>query len=246
MQIYNTTNTENSLIHETWDLCDADITSYPLAKVFRRFNFALETQVGKIINADGTWQYDDTNFTTNPQGVVNLTSATHEYNFNDEFLDIEEVDVLDLGGHFIRLKPWDAGSFDVSFEEYFNITYNGTSYTAPVGFPEYYDKVGDAIKFDKAPTAANTTLTKGLRVRFKRTGSLFTITDTTKEPGIASPWHVTLAKMAALPYCKTYKPDRVPQLERDIATETRDMLDFYSSREKDIRRVMTMKRTPFI
>jgi hypothetical protein len=51
--------------------------------------------------------------------------------------------------------------------------------------------------------------------------------------------------MAALPYCKTYKKDRVAQLERDIFEETKEMLKFYSSREKDKRKIMSMRRINF-
>ena len=74
MRLYDTTLPHRSLIHEIWDLCDADITSYPLRGVVRRVNSAIEALVGKIINTDGTWQFDDTNYTDLPVGTGTLIS----------------------------------------------------------------------------------------------------------------------------------------------------------------------------
>ena len=227
-------------------LCDADASSYQAPDLLRRVNSALETCVGKIINADGTWQFDDTNYTTTPVGKGDLTSGEISYSFSDEFLDIEGIDILDTGGHYIKITPFDAVEMGVSFEEYFNITFAGSTYTAPVGFPFFYDKNGDTIRLSAGPTAANTTLTKGIRARFKRTADLFTsaqVTTGTKVPGIASPFHQLLAYMAALPYCMSYKKDRVALFEKKVDEMTKDMIDFYTRREKDKRPVMTVEQS---
>lgn len=235
--VFNDTVTNLGICQEVDDLCDSDTTSYSLAKKTRRANTALETLISKIINADGTWQFDDTNYTTLPIGVGNLVSGQNSYTFASDFLDLEEVDILDLSGVYRRIFPFDPSELNMSFEQYFNIS---TS-TTPTGIPLFYDKQGDSIRLVPAPSATYCTLTNGLKIRFKRTGSLFTAADTTKEPGIASPYHIIVAWMMALPYCKTYKKDRVQQLELDIATETRNMLDYYSKREKDARKIMRMK-----
>lgn len=237
------------LNQEIRDLCDADATSYPAATLLRRVNSALETCVGKIINTDGTWQFDDTNYTTTPVGKGDLTSGEISYSFNDEFLDIEGVDILDTGGTYRKIEPFDAAEMGVSFEEYFNITFNGTTYSAPSGFPTHFDKQGDTIRLSYAPAAANTTLTKGIRLRFKRTADIFTsaqVTTGTKEPGIASPYHQLVAYMAAIPYCMSYKKDRVPLYERKVDEMTKDMLRFYSKREKDTRKIMRPKGILYI
>ena len=93
MQYYNVTDTENSLVHECWDLCDANNTSYPLdGKVTRRFNIALERVIGWILESDGTWQWDDTNYTTLPIGTQTLVNSQGVYSFNDKFLELELVE----------------------------------------------------------------------------------------------------------------------------------------------------------
>lgn len=250
MQLYNTTLPHKSLIHEIWDLCDADITSYPLRIVIRRINSAMETLVGKIINTDGTWQFDDTNYTDLPVGTGNLISGQSSYSFASEYLNVLEVMILTTSGVYRRITPFDPEELGMSFDEWVN----SSSGTPPNGFPEYYDKVGDSIRLDKSPTATYATLTNGLKVRFKRTAKLYTMSNSTTitsgeetvEPGIASPYHVTLAKIAALPYCKNYKKDRVLQLQIDITEETKDMLKFYSKREKDKRFIMTTKKINYI
>ena len=47
---------------EARDLCDADTTSYPAATLLRRNNKDYETVVGWLINADGVWEFDDSNY----------------------------------------------------------------------------------------------------------------------------------------------------------------------------------------
>lgn len=243
MNFYNTTDTEDSLVHETWDLCDADITSYPLAKVTRRFNHALETLVGKIVAADGTWQYDDTNFTDSPRGTATLIEGQEAYSFASEYLEVEQIDVLDTGGVYRRILPFDPDDLSdgMSPEEYFG----STTTTTKKGFPEYYDIQGDTIRLYPAPTSTAVTLAAGLRILFKRTADLFTVSDTTQEPGLPSPYHVLLAFYAAIPFCVSYKKDRVEWLEKKWDEGTKDLIKFFGHRERDRRKIMSNKRVNF-
>jgi len=233
--VFNDTTTNLGICQEIDDLCDSDIFSYPLSAKARRVNTALETLISKIINADGTWQFDDENFGTNPVGTGLLVEGQSAYSFADKFLDIEWIKILDLNGRYQPINPIDQSQLSYSLEDLLITN----------GFPKYYDKNGNTIRLYPAPTATMVTLTAGLKVQFKRTGSLFTADATTKVPGIASPWHITIAKMAALPYCKKYKKDRVPQLQLDIIEETKEMIKFYSLREKDKRKIMSMSGISF-
>ncbi len=228
--------TISEILQEARDLVDASSTSLTDTTLLRRVNTAYETVVGKLIRCDGTWQFDDDNFTTSPRGVGNLASGQNTYTFTDKFLQLEEIAVLDTTGYYRKLKPYDSRSTGMSFEEFFSITYNGSSYVAQSGMPEYYDKQGNVIRFDKAPTDSYVTLTKGLRATFKRTADLFTagqITTGTKVPGFDSQFHVILSYMIALPYAASYKKDRVPIFEKKISDLEKDMIIHYSSKEKD-------------
>ncbi len=243
MQVYNTTNTENSLVHEAWDLCDADITSYPLAKVIRRFNFALEKLVAEIINADGVWEYDDTNHTTRPIGRGNLEEGRSSYSFSSEYLKVNMVEILnDDGLTYRKLKQLDRRDLGgLTIEEYFGTNSSGTyPNNIAKGMPKYYDIEGDSILLYPAPTSTQVTLTNGIRASFSRTADLFTTSDTTQEPGLPSSFHELLSIYAALRYCALYKKDRVPLLKKDWDDGVKAIVKFFARRNPDRKDVITM------
>lgn len=245
MQFYNTTDTENSLVHEVWDLCDADNTSYPLdGHVTRRINIAYEKVIGEIISADGRYQWDDTNHTNSPRGTGTLVEGQSAYSFASEYLKIEQVHVLDANGVYRRVKPIDYEDVPdtMTIDEYFGFT----SSAATTGLPEYYDLQGDTIRFYPAPTSTSVTLASGLRILFKRTADLFTPADTTQEPGLPSPYHYLLAYHAAIPYCMKYKKDRVGWLEKEFEVGLKKMLNHFGLRDRDRRHVMTTKKINYI
>ena len=233
--------TSQDLVSETRDLVDADSTSYPIAALTRRINVGYELLIGKILGADGDWQWDDTNFTTVPRGTGTLVEGRESYSFAAEYLEIEHIDVLDDSSPAMwhRLKPLDRAELgELTTEEYFGLTSAGNP---QIGFPTHYDKEGDSIRLFPAPTSTEVTLASGLRVSFKRTADLFITTDTTQEPGLPSPYHILLAYYAAIPYAMAFKKDRVAWLEKKWNEGVEDMLDFFGRREKDKRKVMTMK-----
>jgi hypothetical protein len=227
--VFNDTTDKLGICQEIDALCDTTSTSYPVTDKTRRVNSALETLISKIIACDGMWQFDDYNLATLPIGTQTLVAGQSSYSFNDKFLSILWVKIKDNSGYWHILTPIDQSEIDIPLE----------NYLISDGLPVYYDKSGDTIRLYPAPSASACTLTNGIKICFQRTGSLFVATDTTKEPGIPSPWHITIAKMAALPYCKTYKKDRVSQLQYDIAEETADLLAFFSKRSKDVRNIFT-------
>lgn len=244
MQFYNTTDTYLSLVHEVWSLCDADIISYPLADVTRRINGGLENLVGKILGADGMWQWDDdSNYTDLPRGTFTLVEGQERYTFNATYLEIEHIDVMTTtSGNWRRLKPIDRQELgDLTTEEYFGVT----SGNPTTGFPTHYDKQGRSFRLFPAPTSTAVTLSAGGRVTFKRTADLFTTSDTTQSPGIPSPYHITLAYMAAIPFCTTYKRDRVPLYQKKVDEDIMDLIAFHARRDKDTRKIMTMRSTNY-
>ena len=260
MRLYDTTLPHRSLIHEAWDLVDADVTSYPLRKVVRRVNAALEQCVAWIINADGTWQFDDTNQTDHPVGTGTLVEGQEDYAFASEYLQIEAVEVLDANSpaRYCRLKPLDKDELNgMSTEEYFGLTSAGNP---AIGKPEYFDQVGDTIRVYPAPTSTSVTLVAGLKIYFKRTALLYTMSDSTtitsgeesREPGIPSPFHLMIAFMTALPYAAQYKKDLVGWLERKIGDTDpptgfkKNLLNHFAHREKAKRKIMSMKGINYI
>jgi len=220
---------------ETRALCDADSTSYPDAILLRRINAASEEIVGKIIGLDGTWQFDDSNFTDFPIGITDLVNSQSDYDFDVAMLSVERVEVLDKDGIWHLLSLIDKSQIDGAMVEYRKID----------GLPDEYDKQGSSIFLYPSPdNGVKVTLTAGLKVYFQRTASIFTaaqVTTGTKVPGFASPFHIILCYMAALPYCMSFKKDRVALYEKKIMDLEKDLIKFYSLREKDKRKIMTNK-----
>ena len=226
----------SGIVDEIDDLCDSDSVSYPIAKKTRRANTALQDLEVKIIQADGTWQFDDSNYIDLPIGVADLVAGQSGYSFNQEFLEVELVQIKDAQGKWHIIRPIDQEQ---------NESYSLDNYDAGgiTGFPFKYDKEGDTFTLYPAPSAAFVTLAGGIKVKFKRTASLFATTDTTKSPGILSPFHILVAQKAALPFCKTYKPDRVVQLNADILAGEKNMIAAYAQRQRDARTPLRPRKT---
>ena len=246
MQFYDSNG--QGICAEIDRLCDTTDTTYSRLAKTSRVNNALEQVISWIITADGTWQFDDKNFTTLPRGTATLTEGTNQYSFAADYLDIIRVEVLDLNGRYREIQPLDPEELGgMSWDEYFANTTSANS----KGFPMWYDKNADGIVLAPAPTSTAVTLTNGLRVTFQRTGSLFTATsattDDSTQPGFSSPFHVILAYMASIPYCVLYHPERVSAYMAKVGDTTpptgmkRDLLQFYARRERDKRKTMTTK-----
>lgn len=223
-------------------LVDATSTSYQDADLLRRVNQAYEQIVGMLINDDGTWQFDDSNYTDFPIGTFTLVEGQSKYSFNDQFLQMEEVQIMNKNGDYQIIKPIDQ-------KEFSNLTPLEEAYKTN-GLPEFYDKLtDDTIKLFPAPDdGTSVTLASGLKIKFKRTASIFTtaeVTTGTKVPGFASPWHMILAYLAALPYAQSYKKDRVPLLEGKIQQMTKELMKHYGRRQKDVRKRVSMSPIAF-
>lgn len=231
---FNDVTTKLGICQEIDSLCDSTSTSFPVADKTRRVNSALEEIVGELINSDGTAQFDDSNYTDFPIGTYTMVEGQAKYSFNDKFLQLINVQVKNANGDFQIVRPIDQAELDtnIPLEEMYETS----------GMPLFYDKLSDdTIKLYPAPTSTQVTLTSGLKLYFKRTGSLFTASDTTKEPGFASPFHILLAYMAAIPYCATYKKDRVALYEKKVAELKKALIKHYSHVEKDKRKRATTK-----
>lgn len=247
MQFYDATN--NQGISQKIDfLCDSNDTQYPRIDKTREVNNALESLVGDIINADGIWQYDDTNYSNLPVGKGTLVEGQQSYSFTSEYLQIEAVEILNKSGNvYKRIEPLDYDELGgLSPDEYFGTNSTGSPNK---GEPLYYDKLGDTIFLYPAPAAASVTLTNGLKVKFKRTASLFAVSSgtsaDTQEPGLPSTHHEIIAYMAAIPFCMKYQKDRVRFYQQKVAEMKKTLLEHYAHREQDEVSVIRTKIKSF-
>ena len=225
---------------ETRDLCDASAVSYPDATLLRRHNEAYERVVGWILEIDGTWQWDDTNYSDLPIGTQTLVEGQNSYSFNDKFLEMEEITIKNEAGIESIIKPVDQMDLvgNIPLNERFKDN----------GVPICYDKVSDdTIKLYPAPDdGSSVTLVNGLKIRFRRTADIFTsaeVTTGTKVPGFISSAHLILSYMAAIPYCMKYKKDRVGLYEERVRQYKAEIINSYSKREQDKPKRITMMET---
>jgi hypothetical protein len=161
-----------------------------------------------------------------PTGYSNLVAGTQAYQFNSGWLTIESVKIKDVNGDWVTLDRVNLKDIE-PIEEYESTN----------GMPYQYAVREDFILLFPAPAAANVTTTNGLQVVYARTADIFTaaqVTTGTKTPGFASPFHYLLSYEAALPYALTYKQDRVALIEAKIQQTGKDLIDFYSKRDRDI------------
>jgi hypothetical protein len=207
------------------DICDSTDTSFPVATKLRRVNSALEEIVGEIIEVNGDFQFDDSNFTDLPEGVADLVSGQQDFSFDVTFLDIIGVSVKDLSGNYQKLKPIDQRDMDV----------DPSQFNSTPGMPVYYDKKGGSVYFYPKPLTGQVTLSEGLKVFFQRTAHLFELADTTAVPGFISTYHRILPLKASLSYNRKYHADRVPSMLSEIAELKAGLLSRYSKRAKDER-----------
>lgn len=231
-------------------LVDADTTSLTAAQLLIFTNNAYERVVGKLIAMDKNWNFGDSNYTANPTGLVTMTNSKEDYQLAGNststgvstatpLLTFLGASVKNIGGIWNPLKHislWELFESDTDPVEYFKTD----------GLPQYYEKREDFLVLYPAPdNGVSVTLINGLKVFYDRRASKFTASDTTKEPGFASPYHSILAYMAAIPYCVSYKKDRVPAYLNEITRLEKELLAFYGARAKDEPKVMTMRGIQF-
>ena len=252
--VFSDTSTKLGIVQEIDDLCDSDASSYPVATKTRRVNTALEEIEAKLIVASANgWEFGDSNFTSLPTGLKTLVNSQETYQLSGDqipstgtgidvtnpILTLKGASVKDVNGIWRKLDP-------IHLSDIFKRGFDPAEYFKTDGLPQYYEKREDFLVLYPAPdNGVSVTLINGLKVFYDRRASKFTASDTTKEPGFASPYHSILAYMAAIPYCVSYKKDRVPAYLNEITRLEKELLAFYGARAKDEPKVMTMRGIQF-
>lgn len=222
------------IVQDVYFQVNADSNSYPIADLVRDANTSLDIATHLIISSDGRWQFDSTNQTDLLRGRADLVADQQDYSFDDDYLFIKSVEVLDSNGNITRLTPIDNNDLED--------TEALTSYQNTSGLPLVYDKMGRSILLYPKP---NYNKTAGLIVYFQRKIDYFTASDTDKEPGYAAHLHQFTSLFCQYQYAKKNSLPKLGQLEKDLLFYTGDqdkggrnagaIKTFYSRREKDFK-----------
>ena len=231
IQFSDTTN-KNGLIQLTehyTNLGDGGISGdSTLLKKFTGFmNTWYNTVVSDILDADGRWQFDDTNHTKEPVATFDLVNGTAKYNFtldeqSNQILRLAYVSVKDNADNWMTLTPVDLTDFlgGVAYDEFMDVA----------GTPQYFD-ISDGVGVKLFP-APNYSSVGGGKVYFQREPSFFVSTDTTKKPGFAGPYHIILALGAAYDWALAKGKENAGALRQEIELRRAELRAFYSRRNK--------------
>ena len=233
---------DSSLKSGIVEMIDANVgtnsTTYPIGEKTRDINLALDKVFSLIFQVGGTWQFDDSNHTDYPIITTDIVSGQRDYSFTTDgssnlILDIYKVMVADANGIFFEVFPADQqGNAPLSFTDGQNTT--GSVLT--------YDKTGNGIFLDLIP---NYNRTGGLKVFINRTGSYFSVTDTTKKPGFAGLFHEYLALRPSFQFAMRKNMNNMALLKAEMLEMEIDIQNYYKSRERDVIKQMSGRRNSF-
>ena len=231
--VFNSGSTTNSIVRRLNRRTGANDTTYPVADKASDINEGLDRFWILAMLADGKFQIDDTNNTTDiPVVRTNLVSGQQQYTFATDLLVVEKLFCKDAAnGNFQELFP-------VDIKQTRNNLHARNIWELPTGnsgIPTHYDKTINSFLLDPVP---NYNSALGLRLVYKRGASYFTSADTTKAPGIPAVFHPGLVDYAS----RTYLLDKVStaeisrkliELEKSLAKWEESITDFYANRTQD-------------
>lgn len=221
---FNSTTNRNGIIQEierTTDLGVGTISgdTNSLKDFTARCNNELHGLWPDIFNSTGKWQYDDSNQTDLPQGVVNLVSGTSKYALPATALRVRRIDCKSSDGNWFELTQITDTMISGGLEEFMDTD----------GTPRYYRLIGGTVELFPGPNYAST---GGLKVFFDRGAVEFTYDDTTQEPGFASEFHELVPLGASIQWLQVKQPNSgtLPALIQRYEILKQKMIRYYQSR----------------
>lgn len=230
--VFSDTSTKLGLVEDVDFLVSTDSTSYPTAQKTRNINNWYYKTIAWILEASGTWEWDDSNYTNLPIATANLVAGQEDYtlpaatsggNFST-FLKLQGVSILNSAGDLVKLSLIDESQFPHSdIEEVFETD----------GLPRFYKEIGNSIKLFPAPAAADVTTTNGIKFYFQRTMDEFAASDTTQQPGFSAQFHRILSLGAAFDYAIAKGLPNAKALREEVEQLKVQLQTFYADRNRD-------------
>lgn len=207
-----------------------------LARFARNCNGGLNRYLNLAMKAETRWQFHDLNYTTHPEAYTSMSEGQSDYALSELHLQLRNVYVLSRDGNKVPLQPVDEFDFSskgVAIDEYFEGN----------GMPQFYDKKGKSIKLYPAPSNAEVQLSAGLYVTYTSAPDYFAYDDTTKEAGIPLNFQDYPAIYASW---KEATGKKRKEYKEELTEMEVDIIDFYSSRDRDDRPKMRMRKRSYV
>jgi len=196
MKLYDAIS-RDSVVHEIFRICGANVNTYPLRDAIARVNSALDRYLTIAFQADRNQNFDDINETSPPIDYQSIVSGTNRYKFSaftETLLSLIRLEVLNSDGKGLSLIPetmTDLSEFSIGNETgrvsgIGTDTFQERYVNASSGVPTHYIKYGDFIYLRPNP---NYDETNGLLAYFNRPASKFdfaTFTVTIATPGVVT------------------------------------------------------------
>jgi hypothetical protein len=205
-------------------LCGSTSATYTPTNKRRNMNIAYRDVARIIWEADGGWNYDDSNATTLPKAYTTLVHNQQDYTLPTNAQRVERIEVLDANGNYLKLTPLDKQEVTTGLPEFLG---------GNPGTPVAYELVGRSILLYPTPHSAMVTETAGLTIYMQRDITDLPVTATTTEPGFASPFHRILSYAAAIDFVQD--PDQRNFLVRMKTRIEEGLVRFYSKRAPEIK-----------
>lgn len=193
-------------------------------------NNAFDRITSLIIQADGRWQWDDSNNTDLPIAVADLVANQQDYTLSAAHLELTRAEIKDQNGNWNLLDPIDQTD-----------VYNQslTDFMKTAGLPVYYDKLAGSVFLYPKP---NYSQADSLKLYFQRPPSYFVLGDTTKQPGFNSLYHELIPLWIAYNFAIANGKENGTAIYKQIQDKEEAMIADYALRGKDDH--IRMRRRP--
>lgn len=238
IQFSDTVN-NTGILQQARKLMRVDSNQWPTVNVVNSANNWLDMVAGYAIGADKRFQWDDTNHTKLPIGTTDVNANQSDYSFltdeqGNNIVTLTRVDMLYPTGVYGQLQLLDQSDLNGwGLDQLQSVT----------NLPLYYDKIADnVIRLYPKPS---TLVTAGLKFYFQRTPSYFTASDTTKAPGVSPLLHRGFVIAAAYDGALTLGLPIQQALSVELQKEEKKMIQYFSDRNNDDSKQMTMDQIAF-
>ena len=207
--VFNSHTDSQDVVSTVLDKAGAtSVNVYPLKRITRNFNAALDMYFSWAFESDGRWNFDDINEASPPIDTQNIVSGTNRYkisSFTETLLSVIRVEVLSSDARGLYLEPEILDKFGFVRSANTSGRVGGTSgdtfqavyIDASSGTPTHYIKYGGFIYLRPNP---NYSEADGLKAYFNRPATYIVSTNTTTVPGAPVIHHPLLCELTANEY----------------------------------------------
>lgn len=229
-------STYGSLQSKVYFLTKTNVNSFTNADMAVLATHAINRVASLINQADGRWEFDDSNQTDLPIATTALVSGQQDYALAVTHTNIERVELKDSDGNWGKLTPIDqADVYDQSV----------TDFMSGGGTPLYYDKMGSSLFLYPAPDYSQAA---SLKIYFTRPPVALLSSDissTTVSPGFNALYHDLIALWIAYDYALANGLPNANQLMVEIDRKEEALKEDFALRSKDEHIVLKARQYAF-